>query len=113
MSIETRVHPRIDVNWHTFIKTLQGSIAVKTRDISVDGALVFSPVKPELGQRFTIHLKPPGAKSIPVIAKMVWSGSLDIENESVFGIGVRFIAISPEDQRYIASLVEAELSAAK
>ena len=70
-------------------------------------------MEPELGQSFTIILKPPGAKSIPVIAKLVWSDNLDIENEPVFGMGVRFIAISPEDQQYIASLVEAELSAAK
>ena len=109
MSIETRANPRIDVNWHTFIKTVQGSIAVMTRDISADGAFVFSPVKPELGQRFTIFFKPPGVKSIPVIAKMVWSGNLDIDDEKVFGMGIRFIAISPEDQQYIASLVETEL----
>lgn len=109
MSIETRVHPRIDVNWHTFIKTVQGSIAATTRDISVDGAFIFSPVKPELGQRFTIYLKPSGVRSIPVIAKMVWSGNLDIDDETVFGMGIRFIAIAPEHQHYIASLVEAEV----
>ena len=109
MSIETRVHPRILVDWHIFIRTLQGSIRGKTKDISVDGALIFSPVKPELGQRFTIFFKPPGTKSIPVIAKLVWSDNLDIDNETVFGMGIRFIAISPHDQHYIASLVEAEL----
>lgn len=109
MSIETRVHSRIDVNWQTFIKTVQGSIAVTTRDISVDGAFVFSPVKPELEQRFTIYFKPAGVRSIPVIAKMVWSGNLDIDDETVFGMGIRFIAIAPEDQHYIASLIEAEV----
>lgn len=66
-------------------------------------------MKPELGQRFTIYLKPPGVRSIPVIAKMVWSGDLDIYDETVFGMGIRFIAISPEDQHYIASLVDAEV----
>jgi len=109
MSIETRVHPRVDVNWDTFIKSVQGSIAATTRDISVDGAFVFSPVEPELGQRFTIYFKPAGVRSIPVIAKMVWSGNLDVDDETVFGMGIRFIAISPADQNYIASLVEGEV----
>ncbi len=100
MDIETRLHPRILVNWYAFIKTFQGSITGKTKDISVDGACIFSPMEPELGQSFTIVLKPPGAKSIPVIAKLVWSDNLDIDDKAVFGMGIRFMAISPEDRPY-------------
>ena len=110
MDIETRLHPRILVNWYAFIKTFQGSITGKTKDISVDGACIFSPMEPELGQNFTIILKPPGAKSIPVIAKLVWSDNLDIDDKAVFGMGIRFMAISPENRQYIASLVEEERS---
>ena len=67
-------------------------------------------MEPELGQSFTIVLKPPGAKSIPVIAKLVWSDNLDIDDKAVFGMGIRFMAISPENRQYIASLVEEERS---
>ena len=110
MSIETRVHPRILVNWPTFIKTLQGSIAGETRDISVDGAFIFSPLEPALRQRYSIFLKPPGAESIRVIAETRWSSKLDTGDRTVFGMGVRFIVISPEDQQYIATVVEEGLS---
>jgi hypothetical protein len=106
MDIETRLHPRIFVNWPNDIGTRKGSIAGKTKDISVDGALIFSPLKPDLDRRFAISLKPPGARSIRVIAETRWTGSLDIDDRTVFGMGIRFIAISPEDQQYIATLLE-------
>ena len=108
MDIETRLHPRILVNWYAFIKTFQGSITGTTRDISVDGACILSSMEPELGESFKIVLKPPGAKSIPVIAKLVWSDNVDIDDKTVFGMGVRFMALSPEDRQYITSVVEQE-----
>ena len=55
-------------------------------------------MEPELGESFKIVLEPPGAKSIPVIAKLVWSDNLDIDDKAVFGMGIRFMAISPENQ---------------
>ena len=110
MDIETRFHSRIFVNWHAFIKTFQGSVTGKTKDISVDGVCIFSPMEPELGESFKIVLKPPGTKSIPVIAKLVWSDNLDIDDKAVFEMGIRFMAISPENRQYIANLVEQEKS---
>jgi hypothetical protein len=110
MDIETRVHPRILVNWYAFIKTYQGSITGKTKDISVDAACVFASIEPELGQNFKIVLKPLGTRSITVIAKLVWSDNLDIDDKAVFGMGFRFMAIAPEDRQYIATLVEQERS---
>ena len=67
-------------------------------------------MEPELGESFKIVLKPPGAKSIPVIARLVWSDNLNIDGKAVFGMGSRFMAISPENQQYIATLVELEKS---
>ena len=110
MDIETRFHPRILVDWYAFIKTFQGSISGKTKDISFDGVCIYSSMEPELGESFKIVLKPPGAKSIPVIAKLVWSDNLDMDNQAVFGMGIRFMAIAPEDRQYIATLVEQEKS---
>ena len=110
MYIETRFLPRILVNWYAFLKTFQGSITGKTKDISVDGACILSPMELELGENFKIVLKPPGGKFIPVIAKLLWSDNLDIDDKAVFGMGIRFVAISPEDRQYIATVVEQERS---
>jgi len=80
VDIETRLHTRTSSNWHAFIKTFQGSISVKTRDISVDGACILYPADLKLEKRFSIFLKPPGVKSIHVIAETVWSDKLNPEN---------------------------------
>jgi hypothetical protein len=45
-----------------------------------------------------------------VIAKLVWSDNLNVDDKAVFGMGIRFMAISPEDRQYIASLVEQDQS---
>jgi hypothetical protein len=44
-----------------------------------------------------------------VVGKKIWSGFFNIDNRSVFGMGVRFIHISPEDRNYIGTLVEEKL----
>ena len=108
MDIETRLHPRTSVNWHAFIKTLQGSITVKTRDISVDGACILYPADLELEKRFSIFLKPPGARPIHVIAETVWSDKSNPENTEVSRMGLRFLAILPEDRQFLETLVEIE-----
>jgi hypothetical protein len=113
MDIETRMHPRTHVNWPTVIETRQGSIAGKTSDISIAGVFILSSAEPELDQRISILLQPPGAKSIRVIGKMVWSDNFDLDDKIVFGMAIRFIAISPEDQQYIADLVEKEAGRGK
>jgi len=106
MDIETRFNPRILVNWPTDVRTRQGSIEVKTKDISVNGVFILSSAEPELDQRISILLEPPGARSIRVIGKMLWSDNFDLDDQTVFGMAIRFIAISPEDQEYIATVVE-------
>jgi len=113
MDIETRLHPRISVNWHAFIKTFQGSIAVKAKDISVDGACILYLADLELEQRLSIFLKPPGTKSIRVIGETVWSDKFSLGNREELRIGIRFLAISPKDQQYITDLVEKEAGRGK
>ena len=84
MDIETRTHPRIHVNWPTVIETRQGSIAGKTSDISVAGVFILSSAEPEIDQRISILLEPPGERSIRVIGKMVWSDNFDLEADWAF-----------------------------
>ena len=106
MDIKTRLCPRIHVDWPAVLETRQGSIEGKTKDISSVGVFILSSVEPELDQRISILIEPPGARSIRVIGKMVWSDSFDLDDKTVFGMAIRFIAVSPEDQQYIATVVE-------
>jgi hypothetical protein len=108
MSIERRLHPRIPANWPATLHNVQGSLEGEIKDISVDGAFIFLSEKPEFGVNFPILLKPSEGRSISVVGKKVWSGTFNIDNRPVFGMGVQFIHLSPEDQQYIASLVEKE-----
>ena len=108
MTIEKRLHPRIPANWPVTLHNVQGSIEGETKDISVDGVFIFLSEKPEFGVNFPILLKPSEERSISVVGKRVWSGTFNIDNRPVFGMGVRFIHLSPEDQQYIASVVEKE-----
>lgn len=108
MDIETRLYPRIPVNWYAFIKTSQGSIRMKIRDISVNGACILYPANLELEQRFSILLKPPETKPIRVIAETVWLVKFNLDNRELSRMGVRFLAISPEDQQFIETFIVKE-----
>ena len=108
MDIETRLHPRISADWDALIRTSEGPIEVRTKDISLGGACILYPAGYEFEKRFSISLKPPGAKSIRVIAETVWSDKSNPDNRMMFKIGVRFLAISPEDRQFIETFVEKE-----
>ena len=108
MASETRLHPRVSVNWHAFVETSSSSIEIELRDISVTGACILHSVEPELIQRFPFFLEPPGAKSICVVAETVWSAKCYLRGKEYFRTGIRFLAINPEDQQFIETFVERE-----
>jgi hypothetical protein len=110
MSIEKRLHPRILLEWPAAVKTLKGTIEGITKDISVDGVFISCPEEPELENSFAIALEPTGEKFIAVFGERVWSGNSIIDDRTVFGMGIRFTFMAPEDRQYIAALVEKERS---
>jgi hypothetical protein len=108
MGIERRQHPRVLVNWPAVVETQHGSVEGETKDISVDGVFIFCAKEPEIGANFSIFLKPSEQRTISVVGEKIWSGVFSIDNRKVFGMGIQFIHISPEDREYIAALVEKE-----
>jgi hypothetical protein len=110
MGIERRLHPRILVKWPAVVETPQGSVEGETKDISVDGVFIFCAKEPEIGENFPILLMPSEQRTISIVGAKIWSGSFTVDNRTVFGMGVQFIQISPEDRNYIAGLVEKEQS---
>jgi len=108
MGIKRRQHPRVLVNWSVAVETLQDAVEGDTKDISVDGVFIFCSKEPEIGEKFPILLEPSEQQTISVVGEKIWSGTFHIDNRIVFGMGVRFIHISPEDLQFISTLVEKE-----
>jgi hypothetical protein len=108
MGIERRQHPRVLVNWPAVVKTPQGSVKGETKDISVDGVFIFCAEEPKIQENLPILLEASEERTISVVGEKIWSGTFTIDNRKVFGMGIQFIHISPEDAEYIAGLVEKE-----
>lgn len=108
MSVERRLHPRILVNWPATLHNVQGSIEGKTKDISADGVFIYLSEKPKFGVNFPILLRPSEEHSISLVGKKIWSRTFNINNRPVFGMGVKFMLISPEDRQFISTLVKEE-----
>ena len=87
---------------------VQGSIEGKTKDISVDGVFIYLSEKPKFGVNFPILLRPSEEHSISLVGKKIWSRTFNINNRPVFGMGVKFMLISPEDRQFISTLAEEE-----
>jgi hypothetical protein len=96
------------VHWPATIKTPKGSIGGKTKDISVDGVFIFCPEDPKVEKDFPVVFEPVGERLISVYGEKVWSSDFNIDDRTVFGMGIRFTVMSPEDRRFIATLIEKE-----
>ena len=110
MEMERRKHPRVIVNWPVVVNLPGGSLEGEAKDISIGGVCILCPEDPTHEDSFSILLKPSGQQVLSVICEKVWSDTIDIGYETVFGIGIRFTNISVADRQYIAKLVEEELS---
>lgn len=108
MKIERRQHPRALVHWPVVVEANQGSIEGETKDISVDGVFILCSEEPENGETFPIIIMPSEKRFISVVGEKVWSGTFDFHQMTLYGMGVRFIHISPDDRQYLAAFVEKE-----
>ncbi len=108
MGIEKRQHSRLIVDWPVVVNMPQGSLKGQVKDISVGGVCIFCPEEPVGDESFSILLNPSEQRSIAVIGEKVWSDTSETGCGTVFGMGIRFIYISPGDHQYIAELVKNE-----
>ena len=106
MQEERRRYPRVIVNWPVVVNIPKGSIEGEVKDISVGGVCILCPEQLATEEDFSILLKPSEQRSVAVIGEKVWSGTFDLGYGTVFGTGIRFIYISPEDRQYIATVIE-------
>ena len=111
MRSEKRLYPRGKYKWPVVFKTERSSINGVTLNVGPDGVFV-SCHKParlnEVGE-LTINI-PDTNNSIKAQAEVVWSNIYGPDDEiTPRGMGVRFIRISSEDRKFIATAVLGQL----
>ena len=108
--VERRIFPRANLKWRVLVKVNGKVMEGITKDISGGGAYVRCARPLRLNLVFEMVIKAPD-KSIPAKAEVVWSnmyGPDDAINPR--GMGVMFLEISEEDQRYISKAVNEHLA---
>jgi hypothetical protein len=90
------------------VNILQGSLEGQVKDISVGGVCFLCSKGTVADENVSIVLNASEQRSIAVIGEKVWSDASKTGCGTVFGMGIRFIYISPGDHQYIAELVKNE-----
>ncbi len=105
--IERRRHLRAPIALDVVIVTPRGSFKGKTANISIGGlALLLFLEPPEVGDTFQATLSPTKGHEMSVTCEKIWSGKVVADDSVYIGIGIRFVKISSEDRKIIASLVK-------
>ena len=104
MEKERRSHLRAGLRWPVIIKTAQGAIRAKTRNIGARGAYIHCDGTPEPGEFVPITIKPPNRSDLKITALIVWAAKV-----LPLGMGVRFVEISEEDSQFIFDAVSEHL----
>jgi c-di-GMP-binding flagellar brake protein YcgR len=107
---ERRRYPRAKLKWPVLAKVDDGIIEGVTKDISAGGAYVHCAKPLKLNVVFTMVIKTPD-KQLKAKAEVVWSniyGPDDAINPR--GMGVIFLNISEEDQRFISKAVNQHIA---
>jgi hypothetical protein len=90
------------------VNILQGSLEGQVKDISVGGVCILCPEGAVADENVSIVVNASEQRSIAVIGEKVWSDTYQTRCGTVFGMGIKFIYISPGDYQYIADLVKNE-----
>jgi c-di-GMP-binding flagellar brake protein YcgR len=104
---ERRQFPRIEVDWPVTMLTSQGPIEGEVVNISLGGAFILCQNEPKSNEVFRLVINISHHRQILRATARVARSSIynpDGEN-SLSGIGVRFVEISDNDLQYIRQLV--------
>jgi Tfp pilus assembly protein PilZ len=105
--IERRLQPRIEIRWPVTVLTMHKTIEGEIHNLSPSGAFISCKVVPPMESSFFIIIKPPERQTISVAGKVVWSTTLQTdENNASLGVGVQFTNITPGDLRFLTQLVK-------
>ena len=102
---EQRVAPRAKIKWPVIVQKATGVIEGVTLNISSSGVFIGCRRPLRLNEVFDMVITAPG-QDIGAQAEVVWSNKYGPDdNITPRGMGVRFLNISEDNQRFIANAV--------
>ena len=102
---ERRSYPRAEIRWPVTIKTAQGIIEAKLRNLGIGGAYIHCEQTLEPGEAVTLTIQPPTGSPLTITAKVAWAGKV-----LALGVGVHFVEMSDQDRQFISAAVSKLLS---
>ena len=102
---ERRSYPRAEIRWPVTIKTDEGIIEAKLRNLGIGGAYIHCEEILEPGEAVTLTIQPPTGSPLTITAEVIWAGKI-----LALGVGVHFIEMSDQDRQFISDAVSKLLS---
>ena len=115
MKDERRAYPRGEYKWPAVFKTKERSVSGVTLNVGPDGAFISCQDPAKLNEVGELIISIPDSKQvIRARAEVIWSNIHGPDDEiSPRGMGVRFLRISGEDRKFIATAVLGQLKSLK
>ena len=107
---QRRLSFRIKVEWPVRLKTKNGLMEGKTRDISAGGAHIRCEQYLDLNEPVQMIIEAPEREPMELAAVVVWSDSKDESNRPRI-IGVKFTKIANSDRQYLEQVALEEFKA--
>jgi uncharacterized protein (TIGR02266 family) len=106
---ERRTAPRVELQLEVGLSSDSNFYTGLTQDISTGGVFVATHHLHRVGQHVTVHLSLPGnAQKITVEAEVRWVREVSAlhGSQGTTGMGLKFIALSPQAQQAISAFLD-------
>jgi c-di-GMP-binding flagellar brake protein YcgR len=107
---KNRQYPRLRIRWPVYAQTAEQTIAGETESISPRGTYVRCSQPLRINEVLDVTINTPDSdRTLTARAEVVWSNRYGYDDElTPRGMGLRFLEISEQDQRYISGLFTEE-----
>ena len=116
MGIDNRLYSRVKFRWPATIMTGRKVLEGITRNVSVNGAFIYyyQPhqygIPLPLNKRVIVVIEVSDRLPLTMQAEVVWSDFLSSDEENtLLGVGVRFLEIFYEDRQYLRDAILQQL----
>ena len=104
-SPENRRHARARIKWPVVMTTSNGLVDGQTHNVSLGGAFIRCPEKPDLEDNFRLVMSTKD-RLVLVNAEIVWSNGRKSEGKSAYHeMGIRFTKISSNDRSFLSGVI--------